>query len=201
MTAQSSQAAYRAQFGTIEEFRREYVGMAPILQNCIENFRSWDQLSYAPSIRVRADKWIADGVALVGDAALAVNPITSQGAGLALEGGNRLATVVKHCFDRGDFSAQSLAPYEAWCRPQAESIQELGDLSAWAFSSKNRILASFNQRMLRRLESNPRMKRYILAYHSGLHWLTPGGLDWRDGLVVAGFWPNYKKNLGRKSMH
>jgi hypothetical protein len=100
-----------------------------------------------------------------------------------------LAPVVKRCFARGDFSAQALSPYEAWSRPEAESIQEIGDVTAWAFATRNPILNFLKERMLRKIATNEKMKLRILASSCGLHWMTQSRLDWRDGLAAAGLWP------------
>ena len=196
LTSATSQAEYRQQFGSIEEFRRRYTQMAPILKNCIENVRSWDQAVYTKNLRVRAERWIANGVALAGDAAVSVNAITSQGACLALEGGVRLASVVRRAFERGDLSAHSLTPYQAWSKSQAEMIQDLGDLNLSVFTSRNPILSKIKLRMFRRLDSKPHLKHRILAYSCGLHWMVSGKLNWRDGFIGAGLWPDTHKWAG-----
>lgn len=177
----------------IKELCRHYAELAPILDDCIENVKSWDQMTWTPAIKGRAERWVADGVALVGDAVISVNPITSEGACLALEGGVRLASVVKRCFQRGDFSAQALSPYEAWSRPEAEAIQEIGDLTAWAFTTRNPILNILKDRMLRKIDTNDTMKLRVLASSCGLNWMTQARLDWRDGLAAAGLWPQRKR--------
>lgn len=190
LTHAKSMAEYKALYGDdIKELRRQYAKIAPILSSCIENVTSWDQMTWTPAFKGRAARWVTDGVALVGDAVIAVNPITSEGACLALEGGVRLAPVVKRCFARGDFSAQALSPYEAWSRPEAEAIQEIGDVTAWAFATRNPILNFLKERMLRRIATNEKMKLRILASSCGLHWMTQAKLDWRDGLAAAGLWP------------
>ena len=190
LTPAKSLAEYKALFGDdLGELRKQYARMAPILNNCIENVTSWNQMTWTPAIKGRADRWVADGVALVGDSVISVNPITSEGACLALEGGVRLASVVKRCFQRGDFSAQSLLPYEAWSRPEAEAIQEIGDVTAWAFTTRNPILNFLKERMLRKIDANEKMKLRVFASSCGLHWMSPAKLDWRDGLAAAGLWP------------
>lgn len=194
-TAQSRDA-YRARYLTVERLRDEYVKLAPILRSSIASLASWDMLTYAPATRVRADQWVMNGLALVGDAAVQVHPVTSQGVCLALEGGLSLATVVRRCFRRGDFSAGGLAPYEAWRRPQAEAIQELGDLCDWGFGSSNRIISHLKNRMLARLDSDQALKKYVMASFCGLHWLTPERLGLRDGLAAAGLLPRGRKKLG-----
>jgi 2-polyprenyl-6-methoxyphenol hydroxylase-like FAD-dependent oxidoreductase len=195
LTTSESAAQYQQQFGTIAALRQQYTQIAPILKECMHNIRSWDQVSCPPAVRVRADRWVNDGLALVGDAAVNVNPVTSQGASVALESGIRLATVVKRCFQRGDLSAHSLAPYEAWCRPEAEAVQELGDNSLRFFSSHSRVLGYIKERSLRKLESNISMKLKFMGGFCGLWWLAPDGIGWRDALAAAGFWPTSRHTV------
>lgn len=189
LTSSRSVAEYQHQFRTIDVLRQRYTEMAPLLKHCARNIRSWDQVSCPPVVRVRAHRWVSDALALVGDAAVNVNPVTSQGASVALESGIRLATVVKRCFQRGDLSAHSLAPYEAWCRPAAEAVQELGDSSLRLFSSESCFIAYMKERCLRRVESNNSMKLKFMGGFCGLWWLVPGRIGWRDALAAAGFWP------------
>ena len=183
------EAEFRASFGTIGALRQHFVAIAPFLSASVESVTSWADVTYAPSVRVRAHRWIGEGVALVGDAAVSVNPITSQGACLALDAGVRLATVVHRCFDRNDLSAQALAPYEARCRPEAEAVQDVGDLCVWAFSSRNPLVSYLKERMLARFDADPRRKRYVMGFFSGMHELAPKGLGWREGMAAAGLWP------------
>lgn len=189
LTARANRDDYIREFGTIDKLRSYYVGIAPILGKCAENLRSWDQVACPPAVRIRARSWVTNGVALVGDAALNVNPVTSQGASLALESGVQLAAVVKQCFKRGDFSAGALAPYENACRPKAESIQSLGDKSLFFFSNGNRILNAMKERVLKRVDSDPRMKRKLMGAFCGVTERAAKNVDWRDALAAAGFWP------------
>lgn len=188
LTPAKNREEYAASFGSLEGFRRRYAEIAPILKSCVGTLESWDQTTVTPGIRVRADRWVADGVALAGDAAVTVNPITSQGVCLALEQGVSLATIAKRCFARSNFSAASLAPYEVWRRGQAETVQELGDLCLWGFGTSNPVLSYLKERMLQRLSNDPAMRKYVLATFCGLHWLTPAPLGIADGLAGAGIW-------------
>jgi 2-polyprenyl-6-methoxyphenol hydroxylase-like FAD-dependent oxidoreductase len=187
---------YRKSFGSIESFRRRYAEIAPILAGPLQSLDSWDATTVAPGRRMRAERWVTDGLALAGDSALTVNPITSQGVCLALEGGITLATIVRRCFARGDFSARALAPYEAMRRPQAEAVQEIGDYCVWGFGSSNPFVSAMKTRMLRRLNERRDFRQYVMASFCGLHWLTPRRLDLIDGLNYAGLLPNRRSQYG-----
>jgi 2-polyprenyl-6-methoxyphenol hydroxylase-like FAD-dependent oxidoreductase len=179
LTAARDLTHYRSNFPAVVDLGRFYAGIAPVLKDSIHQLHSWNQVVFAPALRVRSTTWVSDGVALVGDAALAVNQITSEGACLALEGAVRLATVVTRAFARADLSAAFLAPYEAWHRPVAEAIQELGDVYAWAFGSTSRVVNFANEQILRSLQTDPEMRTAVFGYSCGLSWLAPTGLGWR----------------------
>jgi 6-methylpretetramide 4-monooxygenase len=189
LTGRGSRDDYIREFGTIDKLRSYYVEIAPILGKCSENLQSWDQVACPPAVRIRARSWVTNGVALVGDAALNVNPVTSQGASLALESGVQLAAVAKQCFEHGDFSAGALAAYESACRPKAESIQSLGDKSLFFFSNRNRILNAMKERVLKRVESDLPMKRKLMGAFCGVTERAAKKVDWRDALAAAGLWP------------
>src|SRR5207248_1612380 len=97
LTRFQTQPLYQAQYGAIDRFRAHYAREAPILKPWLESISSWDTTTIAPAFRMNADAWVGDRIALVGDAALTVNPITSQGVCLALEEAVTLATVVRQC--------------------------------------------------------------------------------------------------------
>jgi 2-polyprenyl-6-methoxyphenol hydroxylase-like FAD-dependent oxidoreductase len=189
LTERADRDDYIREFGTIDKLRSYYVEIAPILERCAKNLQSWDQVACPPAVRIRAHSWVTNGVALVGDAALNVNPVTSQGASLALESGAQLAAVVKQCAKRGDFSAGALAAYENACRPKAESIQSLGDKSLFFFSNRNRILNAMKERVLKHVESDLQMKRKLMGAFCGVTERAAKNVDWRDALAAAGFWP------------
>lgn len=188
---------YRAQFGSLAKLRQHYVEIAPLLECCIGNLRSWKQVSCPPSVRVRASRWVSDGLAVVGDAALNVNPVTSQGASLALESGLHLSAVLKECFAKGDRSARALLQYEAACRPAAELIQTLGDRSLLLFGNGNRILSALKMRILSRIESDSEMKLKFMGAFCGLNSLVPDSVGLRDALIAGGFWPRSRQTDGR----
>jgi flavin-dependent dehydrogenase len=59
----------------------------------------------------RARRVVADGLALVGDAAEFHDPFTGDGIHMALKGAELLAPVVSAALDSGDASSRALAPY------------------------------------------------------------------------------------------
>jgi 2-polyprenyl-6-methoxyphenol hydroxylase-like FAD-dependent oxidoreductase len=189
LTSCRDQRSYRDRVGTIDRFREEYARRAPILSGSVDSVDSWDRVTVAPGYRIRARSWVDDHLALVGDATLTVNPITSQGVSLALEDALTLAAVAGQAFRRNDLRADALRPYELWRRPQAETIQELGDISLWGFTRRGRMLSALKERTLRRLDDDRDFRTYIMASYCGLHWLTPKPLTFLDAARILGVAP------------
>jgi 6-methylpretetramide 4-monooxygenase len=185
LTAAGSHEEYKAQFRDLDDMRLTYAEWAPVLGAPVESFEDWSQSSHTLGHSMRAHDWVTDGAVLLGDAAVTVNPITSQGACIALEEGTALARVVTQAFKSGDLSSEALRPYELACRRTAEQMQDMGDLCTRVFGSRNVVLSGLKQRMLKRVDRKPDMKLKILSYFSGMH---DERIGWRDGLAAGGLW-------------
>src|SRR5207244_2705913 len=88
----------------------------------LESLTSWEQIGLLPCTRVRADRWVVDGGALIGDAAHAMNPHASQGRMQAMADAMALAQVIGRCRETGDWSAEALAAYERARRPEVVTV-------------------------------------------------------------------------------
>lgn len=152
----------------VQSMRKEMVDIAPELGGVVADMSSWEQLKYIPAPRMTCDSWVADNVALAGDAAHTVHQLTSQGANLALQDGSALADRLRSCFEKGDFTKRSLLPYEQERRPAVEQIQRLGDEFSYTHASRSRIVSSINLRVQRNLDKNQELKRRFLMYATGL---------------------------------
>jgi 2-octaprenyl-6-methoxyphenol hydroxylase len=185
LTGAGSHDEYRSRFRDVDDLRETYAEWAPALAEAVESL-DWSRTSFTPGHSMRAREWITDRAVLLGDSAVTVNPITSQGACIALEEGNQLGRVVAQAFRSGDLSTEALKPYELACRRTAEQMQDMGDLCTRVFASRNLVLSGLKQRMLRRIDQKPQMKGRILSYFSGMH---DRRIGWRDGLAAGGLWP------------
>ncbi|HLE54654.1 MAG TPA: NAD(P)/FAD-dependent oxidoreductase [Thermoplasmata archaeon] len=68
-------------------------------------------------------KTVGDGIALVGDAARMIDPITGGGIGNGMTAGMMLGGVLGDCNEKGDFSEAALQPYEkAWRAKMEENL-------------------------------------------------------------------------------
>ncbi len=66
---------------------------------------------------------VADGVALVGDAAAFTDPLTGQGVSLALTAAPVAATAIADALARGDTSTRTLGAYARWHRHRFANLQ------------------------------------------------------------------------------
>jgi halogenation protein CepH len=107
------------------------------------------------------ESFVGDGFVLVGDASMFVDPIFSAGVTLAVRGGVYAADTILDAFHRRDFSAASLAPYEARIRPPMDRIFEL--IRHW-YASLERPGADD---MIRRSRQLPWLRERLVVLLSG----------------------------------
>ena len=115
-----------------------------------------------------AARYVADGAALLGDAAHPVTPAGGQGANMSVADALVLAEVAHEALVKGDCSAASLQPYEDIRRPaNARSLQfsRIGKRFLGAFSA----LPGFAQAItwLIRRNDRPEQKRRLLRAAAG----------------------------------
>lgn len=116
--------AYKAQpDGGLAYFKHRLTHYLPHLRGPISRLNDRKEIQVIPAYHLLADRWVADGAALLGDAAHCVNPARGQGMNLAIADAHELAGVLERALARGDLSAAALAPYEQRRRPFALYIQ------------------------------------------------------------------------------
>ena len=172
----------------LEALRARWRAIDPGLEKTYENLADWEQTAYMPVGRVRAACWVADGAALIGDAAHAMNPHASQGRMQAMADATVLADVVASCLERGDCSARALSEFERVRRPQVEMLQRLADEQVMFWNTGNPILALLRDRVFRTLDRNRRLRYQVLATTAGLRAKAPFGF--LDRFIAAGLFPD-----------
>jgi len=68
-----------------EEWKSEVVGLCPLSEEILKSFTNFDDLTFATYRHVRMQRWHADGIIFLGDAAHPSSPHLGQGVNLALE--------------------------------------------------------------------------------------------------------------------
>jgi 2-polyprenyl-6-methoxyphenol hydroxylase-like FAD-dependent oxidoreductase len=152
----------------LEQFKTDLTTLAPDLKRSLEAAKSWDDFSYMIPQDVRVDSWVADHVALVGDAAHSIEPSLGQGGSLALSDVSALLDVVDVCFAKSDFSASALKSYEAARRPQAEFMQSMAERTAMLMNTSNRAVGWFRDRAMRKAQENQNTMVLGLEMASGM---------------------------------
>jgi 2-polyprenyl-6-methoxyphenol hydroxylase-like FAD-dependent oxidoreductase len=168
--------------------RRVWSAIAPRFAALFANLTDWNQTAYMPTGRVRTTRWVADGAALMGDAAHAMNPHASQGRMQAMVDAMTLAETIPACLADGDFSAARLHVYETARRPQVTMLQHLADQQVFYWNAGNPVIAWLRDRVFHTLDRNARLRYQVLSTTAGLRKTPP--FSFIDRLIAAGFLPD-----------
>jgi 2-octaprenyl-6-methoxyphenol hydroxylase len=118
-----------------------------------------------------ANRFVADRLALVGDAAHGMHPIAGQGLNAGLRDVAALAHVIAHATRRGeDFaSPQVLARYEQWRRFDTASLATATDVFNRLFSNDNPILRAGRDLGMSVINAIPSARRSFIREAAGLN--------------------------------
>jgi 2-polyprenyl-6-methoxyphenol hydroxylase-like FAD-dependent oxidoreductase len=170
--------------------QEEWIRIAPQFAPLFRNLTDWDQTAYMPTGRVRTPTWTADGAALIGDAAHAMNPHASQGRMQAMIDAMTLADLVPGCLADRDYSAARLKAYEIARRPQVTMLQRLADQQVFYWNTGNPAVAFLRDRVFQTLDRNARLRYQVLSTTAGLRTTPPFTL--LDRIIAAGFLPDIR---------
>ena len=162
--------------------------IAPQFRSLFKNLTDWSQTAYMPTGRVRTPKWVADGAALIGDAAHAMNPHASQGRMQAMADAMALTDVILSCLADGNCSAQRLQLYEKARRPQVTMLQRLADQQVFYWNTGNPAVAYLRDRVFHTLDRNARLRYQVLSTTAGLRKTAPFSVI--DRVIAAGLLPD-----------
>jgi monooxygenase len=177
----------------LEALRRTWTAIDPADEDLFTCLVDWNQTAYMPTGRVRTRTWVADGAALLGDAAHAMNPHASQGRMQAMVDAVTLADLIPSCIEAGNWSAGRLRAYEHARRPQVEMLQRLADEQVMWWNTGNPILAFLRDRVFRTLDRNARLRYLVLSTTAGLRTRPPFSLI--DRIIAAGLLPDPRAGL------
>jgi 2-polyprenyl-6-methoxyphenol hydroxylase-like FAD-dependent oxidoreductase len=176
----------------LEAFKERIITIDSEMRESFQALRSWDQVGYLPCFRVRADRWVTNGAALIGDAAHAMNPHASQGRMQAMTDAMVLSDVIVKCRTRNDWSAEALLEYETARRPQVTMLQRLADERTTFWNASDPLRCRLRDRVFRGIDKNARLRYQVLTATAGLRTTPP--LTWMDKLIAVGHWPDPHAN-------
>jgi len=152
----------------LDSFKNELQKIMPELAGSMSNLQSWDDMTYAAPKRIEVQSWVGDRVAIIGDAAHALDPSWAQGANMTLQDAIILGDTIKGCFQSDDFSSDRLKTYENARRKQTTFIQKQADRSAQLTSTEKRFSSWLGKRVLKKTGTNRHLMRIALNASCGL---------------------------------
>jgi 2-octaprenyl-3-methyl-6-methoxy-1,4-benzoquinol hydroxylase len=151
----------------LERLKTDLTALAPDLKGALDDLQSWNDFPYMIPQDIRVDSWVAERVALIGDAAHSIEPSLGQGGSLTLGDVDALLNVLDKCFATSDFSANALKAYEQTRRPQTEVLQRMAELTAMLMNTTNGVVEWFRDRTLRKMRDNPSTMMLALEIATG----------------------------------
>ena len=117
-----------------------------------------------------ANRFIADRVALIGDAAHGVHPIAGQGLNAGLRDVAALVDVISNAKQRGEDigSPAVLARYEQWRRFDTATLAAATDTFNRLFSNDNPLLRAVRDAGMGLINSAPNLRRRFIREAAGL---------------------------------
>jgi 2-polyprenyl-6-methoxyphenol hydroxylase-like FAD-dependent oxidoreductase len=158
----------RLEAAGLDALKARLIAIDPVVAPALDALSGWDQLGWMPCLKVVSRTWVANGAALLGDAAHALNPHVAQGRNQALEDAVALDAVLDACFQVGNFSRRALARYERLRRPRVAVLQKLGDEMAFFWNTGNPAIAWIRDRVFATMERDEPLRRKMLELVAGL---------------------------------
>ena len=144
--------------------------LAPVFGDFLGDIKlAGERFNYPLSLTL-ADSFIADRLALVGDAAHGIHPLAGQGLNLGLKDIAALAEVLAIAARRGEDIGTKpvLARYQQWRRFDTSAMAAATDGINRLFSNDNALLRGIRDLGLGAVNSTPNLRRGFMRHAAGL---------------------------------
>jgi 2-polyprenyl-6-methoxyphenol hydroxylase-like FAD-dependent oxidoreductase len=158
----------------LASFRAEVVQAAPEMADAFTGVEAWTKMAYFTPSFIQVDRWVGNGIALLGDSAHTFHPHAGQGVNLALEDAVALAEVIEKCKAAGEFSQASLQEYQTKRKMRAEVIGKHANYTVTYALSDNWLIKRLNKRALRKLNKDKKLQKKALEITAGIFEKKPG---------------------------
>lgn len=158
----------------VEQFRGEVTEAAPELEQAFEGVAAWTRIAYFTPSYIKVDKWVGNGVALLGDSAHTFHPHSGQGVNLSLQDALVLADVVAEALKTGDTSAAKLSAYQETRKMFADVIGQHAHYTATYALSDNWLVRRLNKRALNKMQKDKKLMKRALEITAGVFSKKPG---------------------------
>ena len=157
-----------------DRFKAEVTEAAPDMADSFRDVEAWARFAYFMPSWIRVERWVDNGVALLGDSAHTFHPHSGQGLNLSLQDALSLADVIESCARKGDFSAKALEAYPSNRKLYADVIGHHAHYAASYALSRRWLIGWLNRRALRKLRKNPKLLKQALELTAGVFEKKPG---------------------------
>src|SRR5713101_3887608 len=158
----------------LASFRAEVVQAAPEMADAFTGAEAWTKMAYFTPSYIQVNRWVGNGIALLGDSAHTFHPHAGQGVNLALEDAMALAEVIEKCKVAGDFSQTSLLPYQKERKVRADVIGKHANYTVTYALSDNWLIKRLNRRALHKLNKDKKLQKKALEITAGIFEKKPG---------------------------
>ncbi len=152
----------------LDTFKADLISLAPELDGPLDEISSWQDFLHMSPVQVKANSWVSDRVALLGDAVHALEPSLGQGANLSLQDVVALLDTLEQCFSEGDFSSTALKRYEETRRPHTELIQQMAEYASTYMNTDSRVIGWLRDRALKKTQNDQSLMLLGLEMASGM---------------------------------
>lgn len=158
----------------LASFKSEVLEAAPEMADAFTGIEAWTRMGYFTPSFIQVERWVGNGLALLGDAAHTFHPHAGQGVNMSLEDAVVLAETIEKCKVKGDFSQACLMPYQNMRKERAEVIGKHANYTVAYALSDNWLIKWLNKRALHRLNKDKKLQRQALEITAGIFEKKPG---------------------------